>query len=145
MFFHWHFFILVLNKKHPWLSPGSIAAGLPTLQPPQFGISATGNETELATDGEEYASLPTMMSRFNLYSALHCSLVQSCIATFSRLGLSLIIVPVVAIIDAAAIAKAFGENHIAVDHGHNHDDQCNVNVTIPDICHFFYTGKIFGE
>jgi len=66
---------------------GSIAAGLPTLQSPQFGISATGNETELATDdGEEYASLPTMMS---------------------RLGLSLIIVPVVAIIDAAAIAKAF--------------------------------------
>ena len=36
---------------------------------------------------------------------MHCSLVQSCIALFSRLGLSLIIVPVVAIIDAAAIAK----------------------------------------
>ena len=37
--------------------------------------------------------------------------------------------PVVAIIDAAAIAKAFGENHTAVDHHHNHDDQGNVNVT----------------
>ena len=60
---------------------------------------------------------------------MQCSLVQSCIATFSRLGLSLIIVPVVAIIDAAAIAKAFGENHIAVDRDHNHDDQGNVNVT----------------
>ena len=35
----------------------------------------------------------------------------------------------VAIIDAAAIAKAFGENHIAVDHDHNHEDQGNVNVT----------------
>ena len=70
-----------------------------------------------------------MMSRFSLYSELHCSLVQSCIATFSRLGLSLIIVPVVAIIDAAAIAKAFGENHIADDHDHNTVDQANVNLT----------------
>ena len=34
-----------------------------------------------------------------------------------RLGLSLIIVPVVAIIDAAAIAKAFGETDVDGDEG----------------------------
>ena len=35
-----------------------------------------------------------------------------------RLGLSLIIVPVVAIIDAAAIAKAFGETDVDADDHH---------------------------
>lgn len=66
---------------------GTIESGLPTLQLPQFGTfgSLGGNGTEMAAD-EEPTSLGTMIS---------------------RLGLSLIIVPVVAIIDAAAIAKAF--------------------------------------
>ena len=39
-----------------------------------------------------------------------------------RLGLSLIIVPVVAIIDAAAIAKAFGEHDEDDDDRHHYDD-----------------------
>jgi len=66
---------------------GTIESGLPTLQLPQFGTGGSlgGNGTEMAGD-EEHTSLGTMIS---------------------RLGLSLIIVPVVAIIDAAAIAKAF--------------------------------------
>ena len=90
---------------------GTIESGLPTLQLPQFGISSGGNQTE-AVGGEEQveqaASLGTMIRRFYALSR------RSPIIVFGfRLGLSLIIVPVVANIDAAAIAKAFGE--IVVD------------------------------
>ena len=87
---------------------GTIESGLPTLQLPQFGISSGGNQTEAVGGEEQAASLGTMIRRFYALSR------RSPIIVFGfRLGLSLIIVPVVAIIDAAAIAKAFGE--IVVD------------------------------
>ena len=97
---------------------GTIESGLPTLQLPQFGISSGGNQTE-AVGGEEQvdqaASLGTMIRRFCVLSRRSPPPASSLAALkfYFRLGLSLIIVPVVAIIDAAAIAKAFGE--IVVD------------------------------
>ena len=65
---------------------GNIQSGLPVFELPKFSITPD-NTTQGET--EEYVSFGTMVS---------------------RLGLSLIIVPVVAIVDAAAIAKAFGES-----------------------------------
>jgi len=62
---------------------GNIQSGLPVFELPKFSITPD-NTTQGET--EEFVSFGTMVS---------------------RLGLSLIIVPVVAIVDAAAIAKAF--------------------------------------
>ena len=94
---------------------GTIESGLPTLQLPQFGISSGGNQTEAVGGEDQAASLGTMIRRFCVLSRRSPPPASSLAALkfYFRLGLSLIIVPVVAIIDAAAIAKAFGE--IVVD------------------------------
>ena len=88
---------------------------------------------------EEPTSLGTMISRFlmisiiakdhhrhNCHRHIHFPFRLGLLAFaavdvaihFFRLGLSLIIVPVVAIIDAAAIAKAFGETDVDADDHH---------------------------
>ena len=41
---------------------------------------------------------------------------------------------------AAAVLRGSGR-----DGGHGHGDDDGGDVGIPHICHFFYTGKIFGE
>ena len=79
---------------------------------------------------EEPTSLGTMISRFLMISIIakdhhihfpfRLGLLPFAAVDVQifRLGLSLIIVPVVAIIDAAAIAKAFGETDVDADEHH---------------------------
>ena len=64
---------------------GNIQAGLPDFQAPYFSLSPN-DITETVV--EEYVSFGTMVS---------------------RLGVSIIIIPIIATVDAVAISKAFGE------------------------------------
>ena len=69
---------------------GNIQAGLPDFQAPYFSLSPNGTSETVV---EEYVSFGTMIG---------------------RLGISILIIPIIAIVDAVAISKAFGECFLVV-------------------------------